>query len=102
MCFTDELSGFRVFFGSFLKQQLYSNVDKPYGDGIFRINVIPPLNISTITVTRNNNTVNVSLTICEVEVYEGKYILLMIIRIGLYVFNFQNIRIYVLFFRIFK
>jgi hypothetical protein len=55
-----------------LRQLLYNNVGKPYGDGIFTINLQPPLNISTITIIRDNSTVNVSLTVCEVEVYEGK------------------------------
>ncbi|XP_060588341.1 multiple epidermal growth factor-like domains protein 6 [Ruditapes philippinarum] len=66
----EELSGFQVYFGSFLRQLLYSNVGKPYGDGIFTINLLPPLDISTLRIIRDNSTVNVSLTVCEVEVYE--------------------------------
>ncbi|XP_045206721.2 multiple epidermal growth factor-like domains protein 10 [Mercenaria mercenaria] len=66
----DELSGFTVYYGNVLRQLLYSNIGKPYGDGVFEIMVQPPLNISKLTIQRDNSTDNVSLTICEVEVYE--------------------------------
>lgn len=69
--FSDELSDFKLYYGDLLKQLLYDSKGEAYDDGVFDVVLQMPLNISMLTVRLQNDTLNRSLTICEVEVYEG-------------------------------
>ena len=64
----EQLQGFQLFIrGVGEEEPVYINVD--YGDGIFMIDINPPVRGSIVIVSKDA-TVGL-LTLCEVKVYEG-------------------------------